>query len=71
MIFHLRKFHEEKQVYLYLTAPERRVDQISVADVSSNASDDTAVTGAIFLNGLSPDGKGHVTWGKDFWFFFS
>lgn len=47
-----------------LTAPERRVDRMSLADASSGASDDTAVTGAIFLRGPSPT-EGHVTPGEE------
>lgn len=35
---------------------------MSFADASSGASDDTAVTGAIFLRGLSPKEK--VMWPK-------
>lgn len=47
-----------------LTGPERRVDRMSLADASSGASDDTAVTGAIFLRGPSPT-EGHVTPGEE------
>lgn len=39
-----------------LTAPGRRVDQVSAADGSSRASGVLAVTEAIFLRGLSPKG---------------
>lgn len=35
-----------------------------LADASSGASDDTAVTGAIFLRGPSPT-EGHVTPGEE------
>lgn len=44
-----------------LTAPRRRVDQVSAADGSSRASGVLAVTETIFLRGLSPKGDA-VMW---------